>query len=117
VQFLANPLQGFSHCLSSFWSTSGPYVVVLMAMLPLFIWDTLTLTNRIVGPICRLRSAIRGINRGKNIAPIQFRDGDFWQDLAAELNALTERLRQAERHSSRENHGDGHAESRAAVAS
>jgi hypothetical protein len=117
VQFLANPLQGFSHCWSSFWSTSGPYLVVLMAMLPMFIWDTLKLTNRIVGPICRLRTTIRRINRGEEPAPIQFRDGDFWQDLAADLNALTERLRQAERERDGEDRQSERAESGAFVAS
>lgn len=92
IQFLANPFQSGSSLMGSFWQQAGPFIVVLLAMLPIFVWDTIKLTNRIVGPMVRVRATLREVNSGqKSTAPLKFRDGDFWCDLAGEVNALVKR--------------------------
>ena len=97
IQFLSNPFQGMASLLETFWRNAGPFILVLVAMLPIFIWDTIKLTNRSVGPMCRVRSTLRRINQGeKHIPPIHFREGDFWHDLADDLNVMIKQLNQTE---------------------
>jgi len=61
-------------------------------ILPALLLDLLRLSHRWVGPIFRLRAALQALNRGEPIKPIAFRDGDFWQELAAEFNQFAEEL-------------------------
>ncbi len=95
VQFLANPFQDLRTLQAAFWRSVGPFIVVMLALTPMFIWDTLKLTNRIVGPMWRVRATLRKMNAGDEpIAPIHFREGDFWGDMADELNVLISRLQE-----------------------
>lgn len=68
-----------------FW----PAILASVILLPLFVYDMLKATNRIAGPVYRVRSEIRRVVAGESIAPIKFRDGDSFQELAEEFNALT----------------------------
>lgn len=96
VQFLSNPFQDASTLMGQFWQSAGPFMVVLAALLPIFVWDTVKLTNRIVGPMCRVRSALHQVNAGdRQTQPLKFREGDFWVDLADELNTAIKRLQDA----------------------
>jgi hypothetical protein len=110
VRFLANPSRGIYESLSASLSSGVPYLVVLLAILPLFIWDTVNLSNRIVGPVCRLRTAMYRVSQGEEVSPLRFREGDFWREMAADFNTLTERLRQAEHEHVCEQRGDELAE-------
>jgi hypothetical protein len=90
--YLANPFQSGASLLNSFWQQAGPFLVVLLAMLPIFVWDSIKLTNRIVGPMVRLRATLRQFNAGEEVRlPLRFREGDFWHDLADEVNRLVQR--------------------------
>jgi hypothetical protein len=59
-----------------------------LVLLPLVIFDILRLSNRFVGPLLRLRRSMRQLARGEPVAPLEFRDNDFWQEFAAEFNAV-----------------------------
>ena len=61
-------------------------------MLPIFVWDTVKLTNRVVGPICRLKSTIRRIASDGEPRTVSFRDRDFWKELADDFNGMIRRL-------------------------
>lgn len=63
-------------------------LVTFLCLLPYFMLDTYKLTNRFAGPIYRLRNTIRSLVRGEQVAPLKFRQGDFWHDLAEEFNSL-----------------------------
>ncbi len=76
-------------------TVATPVLVVLLLTFPWLVWDTLRVTNRFVGPVFRLKRALRQLNAGKAIEPIQFRDDDFWQELADEVNQLAVTLQQA----------------------
>ncbi len=69
-----------------------PFFVITMALIPAFVWDTLKLTNRFAGPILRLRSALADARSGHAVAPLHFRNDDFWQNIAADFNAVIERV-------------------------
>lgn len=76
-----------------------PLLLTLIAMVPFVFYDTLKLTNRFAGPIYRLRRELQRFNSGEAISRIKFRDVDFWQDLAIQVNSLLERVRVAEERS------------------
>ncbi|TWU40721.1 hypothetical protein [Novipirellula artificiosorum] len=68
-----------------------PFFVITMALIPAFVWDTLKLTNRFAGPILRLRGALAEVSTGRRVAPLSFRGNDFWQEMAADFNAVVQR--------------------------
>lgn len=67
-----------------------PVLTVLLVMLPIFVVDTVRLTNRFAGPMSRLRLAIGEMLTQPDIKPIKFRKGDFWMEMADDFNRLVE---------------------------
>lgn len=65
-----------------------PFFVITMALIPAFVWDTLKLTNRFAGPMLRFRAALRDARDGRAVAPLKFRDNDFWKEIAENFNAV-----------------------------
>lgn len=74
----------------------GPFVLAVLALAPIFIYDMGKLTNRFAGPMLRIRRAMKDLAEGREVAPIKFRDRDFWQELAFDFNRVVERLEAAE---------------------
>jgi hypothetical protein len=68
-----------------------PVVITFLVMLPMFIKDSLSLSNRFAGPIVRVKRALADFADGKPIEPVEFRHGDFWKSLAHEVNRVTSR--------------------------
>lgn len=66
-------------------------------VLPIVMFDALRLSHRWVGPIFRLRSALQELSRGEEVAPITFRAGDFWQELAGDFNVVAAELNRRRR--------------------
>jgi hypothetical protein len=72
-----------------------PTVLAVLVLAPIFLRDLCKLTNRFAGPMVRLRRAMRDLAEGRDVAPIKFRDGDFWKDLADEFNRVLQRVESA----------------------
>lgn len=68
-----------------------PLVFILVLMLPLFVIDTIALSNRFVGPVWKLRSALKALKNGEPVQPVFFRKGDYWAEIAADFNAVLAR--------------------------
>jgi nitrogen fixation/metabolism regulation signal transduction histidine kinase len=92
LQILTNPFRSISEHGQELWWTHGPFLLVMFFMLPVFIVDTIKLSNRFAGPIYRLRNTIRSVADGEKFQPLRFRDFDFWQGLADDFNAMVARL-------------------------
>jgi hypothetical protein len=92
LQVLSNPFQPISAHLQSLWYTQGPFLLVSVFLLPVFVVDTIKLSHRFAGPIFALRRAIREVANGEAPRRLKFRRRDFWQDLALDYNKLLERL-------------------------
>lgn len=73
-----------------------PMVAVMLVLLPVFVHDTMKLSNRFAGPMFRLRSSIKALADGTPSREIAFRDGDFWQETAVDFNRLRNRVEQLE---------------------
>ncbi len=63
-----------------------PFFIITAALIPAFVWDTLKLSHRFAGPITRLRNALVDLKHGRAVAPLKFRDNDFWQEIASNFN-------------------------------
>ena len=73
-----------------------PAVVASALVLPLLIVDILKLSNRFAGPLVRFRRALDELAAGRSVEKLSFREGDFWQEMADQLNAVAERMDQHE---------------------
>ncbi len=78
--------------LDDMWFYYGPAAIASLTLLPLVIVDIIHMSNRFAGPLLRLRRSMRALARGEHVEPIEFRDGDFWQDFAEEFNQLAARV-------------------------
>ena len=92
LQVLTDPLRPVAEHLRNAWLTHGPFVVVMVFLLPAFLVDTIKLSHRFAGPIVALRRSMREIIQGGPPRKLNFRDGDFWHELADEYNAMLARL-------------------------
>lgn len=92
VQFLSDPFLSLSEHVQRLWNSQGPYLAVLVAMTPIFVYDMLKTSNRIAGPIYRLRKSIGDLKAGNNFVPVKIRDNDFSHELMDEYNELIEQL-------------------------
>ena len=92
LQVLSNPFRPMSGHLQNLWWTHGPFLLVVIFLLPVFIVDTIKISHRFAGPIFNLRRAMRNVGNGESPRPIKFRQNDFWQGLADEYNALLRRF-------------------------
>jgi hypothetical protein len=64
-----------------------------LALIPVFVLDTIKATNRFAGPIARLRTMLRALAEGKDEVSMALRNGDYWKEMAQEFNAAVGNLR------------------------
>jgi len=88
LQVLSNPFRPLSEHARDMWWTHGPFLLVLLFLLPVFVVDTIKLSHRFAGPIYALRRALREIALGEKPRRLKFRKHDFWHGLADEYNAV-----------------------------
>ena len=91
-RILTGPARMFYTHFGDMWFFYGPAAVASLLLLPMVIVDIVRLSNRFVGPLLRLRRSMQALARGEHVEPIQFRDGDFWQDFANDFNAVVQRI-------------------------
>ena len=92
LQVLSNPLRPLNEHVQQLWWTHGPFLLVMVFLLPVFVFDTIKLSHRFAGPIYRLRHTIRSIAEGNPPPRLKFRDFDFWQGMAQDFNLMVDRL-------------------------
>ena len=85
----------------AFWAalkSQAAVAGVMFVLLPVFIRDTMKLSNRFAGPMFRLRTVLSEMASGKEGRTIKFRTGDFWHQAADDFNVvLTDYKRLQER--------------------
>lgn len=64
--------------------------MILLALLPAFMLDTIRFSNRFVGPIVRLRRHMAELAEEQHTEPCSFRDNDFWVGMANEFNKVAQ---------------------------
>jgi len=96
-RILTGPSRMFYMHFDEMWFHFGPALIASLFVLPLMVVDCVRLTNRFTGPLYRLRRCFRELSVGQKVPNIHFRDGDFWQDIADEFNAVNQRVQLLER--------------------
>lgn len=97
TSMLVEPARLFYPNADSLWFRFVPTALMALLMLPIIVFDMLRLSNRLVGPVFRLRRALRQLADGQPVQPIHFRDGDFWRDFADEFNTIAAQLQAAQK--------------------
>ena len=87
-----DPFDLFSGGLGKTLEQSAPVFIVLTVLIPLFVWDTIKLSNRVVCPINRLESAMKRLANGEAVKPMACRVTDPWHPLFSEMNRILERF-------------------------
>lgn len=88
LRFLTHPTEPLGRQIGEMLGEFGPYLAVLLALLPVFVLDTIKLTNRFAGPYVRFRQHVRALVERRSPGPLKFRDGDFWCETEEDLNKL-----------------------------
>jgi nitrogen fixation/metabolism regulation signal transduction histidine kinase len=92
LQVLADPFRGITSHLTDMWWVHGPFLLVMVFLLPVFVMDAIKLSNRFAGPIFSLRRTMRRVAAGERPRKLKFRKHDFWQGLAEDYNAMLSKL-------------------------
>ncbi len=71
---------------------AAPLLVATLILLPCVLLDCLRFSNRFVGPLFRLSRAMERLADGERVHNIEFRQGDFWFNIAQTFNRLNERV-------------------------
>ena len=84
--------QSFYESMKAAIVAQAPLLLVMFILMPIFLRDTLQLSNRFAGPMYRLRTALGEVAGGGEGGKIKFRDGDFWLEVADDYNLVHEQL-------------------------
>lgn len=89
------------------WFHVSPLVISSATLLPIVLFQAVRFSHRFVGPMVRLRQVIKQLAAGQKVSHVAFRHGDYWQEIAAEINAVSNTMDElSERLSSFEEYGD-----------
>ena len=102
MAFAMEWFNGYPHVsANALWNTvvarHAPTIGLMLLVFPFFVYNWLCFSNRLAGPIYRLRTELRNLRDGKSVGTIRFRGSDYWRDLADEFNDLVRRLEVAEK--------------------
>ena len=92
--FLGDPNMSLGSRLSAVASQYSFFILLMFALIPVFVFDTIKVSNRFAGPVLRLRNEMRRLADGQNVAEVKFRDDDFWRDLSDEFNRVSKTLQE-----------------------
>jgi len=82
------PAQPFLAHLRAMWTQFGPAAGASFLLLPIVLMDVLRVSNRLCGPMVRIRGGMRRLAAGESVELMKCREGDFWQEFAEEYNAV-----------------------------
>ena len=97
---------GFQDNMVAMWQQYGLLGLVLLVISPVFIYDSIKLSNRFVGPMISFRASLKGLAAGQDPSEINFRQNDFWTELTKDFNKVSAELKELRQLKSRVGVGD-----------
>lgn len=85
---LGDPRLSLSTRIQSAAEEYAFFVLVVFAIFPAFLLDTIRFSNRFVGPIVRLRRQLRELGTRGDTPSMKFREDDFWMEISSEFNTV-----------------------------
>ncbi len=89
--FLGDPSLTLAGYASVLWNKYAFFVILMLAILPTFVYDSMKLSNRFAGPVLRLRESIHLLAKGEQVTQLSFRENDFWRELSEDFNVVATR--------------------------
>lgn len=83
----------WSYHLERIWPTLASLTLALFCLLPVFVMQSLKLSNRFAGPIHRFRRELRRLGDGAPYREVKFRENDFWQEISGEFESAVQAVR------------------------
>jgi hypothetical protein len=94
---MSGPAKIFYEHFDELWMQYKLPFMATLFLLPLVMFDIAKLSNRFVGPMIRLRRALREMANGESSRLIHFRAGDYWSEVADEFNSVAARVQMMEK--------------------
>jgi hypothetical protein len=91
-EVFTGPSQRMIDLVSKLYFRYGPVLSASFILLPIVLLDVIRVSNRFVGPVARLRQGLLDVAEGRPAQPLNFRDDDFWRDLANNFNRAVARF-------------------------
>ena len=91
---LGDPRVNLSTRIQSAAEEYAFFVVVVFAIFPAFLLDTIRFSNRFVGPIVRLRRQLHELGTEGDSHSMNLRDDDFWSEICSEFNTVRDVVRE-----------------------
>jgi hypothetical protein len=88
-------VEGPGNLLDQYWRFLQDYsapLILFLALMPLAAWDAVKFSHRLVGPLVRVRQAVRDLAEGNPVRPLRFRQGDYLGELRDDFNGMLEAL-------------------------
>lgn len=95
-RILTGPARMFYTHFDEMWFHLGPAFIASLFLLPIVVVDIIRLSNRFAGPMVRLRRALHDLAEGEAVQPINFRDNDFWKEIAEDFNRVAANARRTQ---------------------
>ncbi len=92
LEWMSDPFRPFSQVANQAWWTYSPFLLILLFLMPAFIYDSIRLSHRFAGPVYRLRQVIKNLAAGDQPKQMEFRENDFWKEIAKDVNQVMDRL-------------------------
>jgi methyl-accepting chemotaxis protein len=86
------PPRRFSEVALEAYQRYAPALAASLILLPLVMIDVVRMSARFVGPVIRLRAGLRELADNGSARRLNFRDNDYWRDMADDFNAAATRL-------------------------
>jgi len=94
--WMNDPFTPFRDHLAVAARVYGPVLLVLVCLAPVFVYDSVKLSNRFTGPMLRFRRAARELAEGGSVERIELRRGDYWKEVADDFNRVIDRVQGAD---------------------
>ena len=88
----SGPPRRFVDLFLDLYHRYAPALAASLLLLPIVMMDVMRLSNRFVGPAAQLRGALKELADGRPTQPLNFRDDDFWRELANDFNRAAARV-------------------------
>ncbi|MEZ6136865.1 MAG: hypothetical protein R3C53_18375 [Pirellulaceae bacterium] len=93
--FMGSSNLSMAEHLGVVWSKYAFFFLLMLAIMPTFIYDTMKMSHRFAGPILRLKDSLKNLADGGQTQHLKFRENDFWRELSEDFNRVAERVHPA----------------------
>lgn len=92
LSYCMDPFQTAEGLANTAIRTCAPTFLALAALLPVFVYDYVKLSNRIFGPVRRIQGLVKTLAEGGDAERINLRKGDSHTELASDMNTLLDSI-------------------------